>query len=141
MLIKPIVQQLKKQKFFCEVRASKDIPSIDDLSKSAISLPICYLLPVKDGGAQISSDNRPRQSINSTYSFCIIAEAGDFDTLDEPPMTQAKEKLIEALLGFSLSEQYRPMSFVFGQIQDANKKHESWVMGFEAERTFKKKIL
>ena len=138
MQIKPIVNQLKSQGYFFEIRASKDIPSIDDLKNNPITLPICYLLPVKDGGGQISSNNRPRQSITSTYSFCLIAEAGDFDTLDEPPMTQAKEKLLAALLGFSITADYQPMSFVSGQIQETNKKHESWVLGFEATRTFKK---
>jgi hypothetical protein len=140
MLIKPIVQQLISQQYFTEVRASKDIPSLDDLKSptSAVILPICYLLPVKDGGGGISANNRPKQAITSTYSFCIIAPAGDFHTLDEPPMTQAKTKLIEALMGFSISPLYEPMSFVSGQIQESNKQYESWVLGFEATRTFRK---
>jgi len=138
MLIKPIVEQLKNQAFFTEIRASKDIPPIDNLKNSKTVLPICYLLPVKDSGGRLSADNRPRQSITSTYSFCIITNAGDFNTLDEPPMTQAKQKLIEALLGFSISASYQPMEFISGQIQESNKQYESWVLGFQATRTFKK---
>ncbi|MGK0269503.1 MAG: hypothetical protein ACI88H_000134 [Cocleimonas sp.] len=140
MLIKPIVEQLVQQQYFADVRASKDIPSLDDLKSktSSIILPICYLLPVKDLGHKMSADNRPRQAITSTYSFCIIAPAGDFHTIDEPPMTQAKTKLLDALMGFSISALYSPMSFVSGQIQDSNTQYESWVLGFEAERTFRK---
>ena len=140
MLIKPIVEQLIDQSYFTEVRASKAIPSLDDLKSptSAVILPICYLLPVKDGGAGISADNRPKQAITSTYSFCIIAKAGDFHTLDEPPMTEAKEKLIEALMGFSISPLYESMSFVRGQYHESNKQYESWVFEFEATRTFRK---
>ena len=140
MLIKPIVEQLISQKYFIEVKASKDIPSLDDLKNptNSVILPICYLLPVKDTGNRMSSDNRPRQGIASTYSFCIITPAGDFHTLKEPPMTEAKTKLIEALMGFAISPKYGPMSFVSGQIQESNKQYESWVLGFEAERTFRK---
>lgn len=139
MLIKPIVEQLKKApQFFLEVRVSKDIPALDDLKNSKTVLPICYLLPVKDAGNKISANNRPKQSIVSTYSFCLITEAGDLHTLDEPPMTQAKEKLIEALLGFAISPSYHPMEFTLSQIKESNKKYESWVLEFQTARTFRK---
>lgn len=140
MLVKPIVTKLKQQDYFFDVRASKYAPTLDDLKNGPVVLPICYLLPVKDNGGQRSADNRPRQPITSTYSFCVIANSGDIDTIDEPPMTEAKLKLIEALLGFSISQDYEPMSFVSAQLQEVNKEYESWAIGFEARRTFKKQV-
>ena len=139
MLIKPIVTQLLSQNYFKETKASTNIPSLDNLTNNDVILPICYFLPVQESGKPISADNRPKQQIMSTYSFCIVAEAGDFNSLNELPITEAKEKLIEALMGFSISPVYGPMEFLSGQVKEVNTQYESWIISFQATRTFRKK--
>lgn len=138
MLIKPLVDTLKAQDYFKEIKFSKDIPTLDDFKKGEIALPVCYLLPVKDTGQGISTDARPKQAIGFQYSFCIITAAGDEDCEQEPPMTEAKEKMLEALLGFSITPQYTNMAFSMGQILDKNSKIEIWTLGYETERTYRK---
>ncbi len=140
MLIKPIVDQIKEQGFFREVKVSKDIPTLDDIKKGDVPLPICYLLPVKDTGRGISSDVRPRQGIEFLYSMCIISESGDDDCLSEPPMSLTKEALLEALLGFVINEHYSNLEFVEAQIKDKDSKVEIWTAGFQTQKVYKKHL-
>lgn len=141
MLIKPVIDQIKKLEFFQEVKISKNLPSLDDLRKGDISLPLCYLLPVKDTGKAISSDAKPQQGLEFLYSICIVTKAGDVDGIEEPPMSFAKEQLLNALLGFSINQYYMPMAFVAAEIKDIDTTNEIWVAGYQAERVYRKKVL
>ncbi|NQY62635.1 MAG: hypothetical protein HRT38_02740 [Alteromonadaceae bacterium] len=138
MLIQPVVQQIQSIDYFSEVRFSKDVPSFDDLRQKKIDLPLCYLLPVKDSGYPISSDNRPKQLIESLYSICIVTSAGDEACVDEPPMTEARTQLLNALLGFSVAEEYTPMQFVDGQLKDMGKKIMMWLDMYSVSKTYRK---
>lgn len=139
MLIKPIVDKIKASGFFHEVRVSKDLPTIDDIKKDKLPLPICYVLPVKDTGHAISSDARPKQGIEFLYSMCIVAKSGDELCEVEPPMTFAKTALLEALLGFVITPYYSNLAFVEAQIRDKDRNVEIWTCGYQAQKTFKKK--
>ena len=138
MLVQPVVQQILSIGYFRDVRFSKDVPSIDDLRKSLDDLPICYLLPVKDNGYPLNSDNRPQQRIESFYSLCIVTSSGDEECVNEPPMTEARIQLLQALLGFSIDEEYTPMMFVDGQIRDIGKKIMMWLDTYSVSKTYRK---
>lgn len=138
MLIKPIVDQIKKHGHFRQVKVSKNVPTLEEIKMGHIPLPICYLLPVKDTGRGMSSDSRPRQGIDFLYSICIISKSGDDDCFAEPPMSLAKEALLEALLGFVINEHYTNLEFVEAQIRDKDSKVEIWTSGFQAKKNYKK---
>ncbi len=139
MLVKPIIDKIKDAGHFSDVVFSKSIPELSELKKIK-SLPVCYLLPIKDTGRAISSDFKAKQEIEFSYSFCIIDKAGPIDGSEESPMTLTKQRLLDALLGFTVTEHYSNMAFIQGQLNDINRSHEIWIMGFSTNKTFKKHI-
>ncbi|NQY37839.1 MAG: hypothetical protein HRT37_23380 [Alteromonadaceae bacterium] len=53
-------------------------------------------------------------------------------------MTEARIQLLQALLGFSIDEEYTPMMFVDGQIRDIGKKIMMWLDTYSVSKTYRK---
>lgn len=115
MLITPVVNAVKDLGYFKDVTYAREVGAMEELVAGA-SLPCVYILQPQERGDKISVDNRAKQSIHSLFHFLIVTEPDQPDNGIES-VTEAKEQLRSALIGFQISSVYNPMEMISSEMK------------------------